>query len=177
MVSFTVAVLESVFREKTHLGQRNLAAASKKGPRIAQQRLNLFTHGFHQVLEERGALLVRLGRQRLHLQALDLGEPGVNEEGDAGTGQGAGGVRRGREERARVGVGEELRDDGRLGDDFAIVGQGGHEAPRVDLEVLWGARSVEVDDFFFKGLHDRAKMWMLVVRRGRCTCTAMYSLT
>ena len=51
----------------------------------------------------------------------------------------------------RVRVGEELRDNGRLGDDFAVVGDGGDETAGVDLQVFGGAGDAEVDDFFFEG--------------------------
>lgn len=49
-----------------------------------------------------------------------------------------------------VRVGEELRDDGRLGEDLAVVGQGRDKAARVDLEVLGGARGAEVDDLLLE---------------------------
>lgn len=51
----------------------------------------------------------------------------------------------------RVLVREELRDDGRLGDDLAVVRQGRDQAARVDLEILGGTRSIEVDDLFLEG--------------------------
>lgn len=50
-----------------------------------------------------------------------------------------------------MGVGEELGDNGRLGDNLAVVGEGGNEAARVNLEVGLGARGVEVDDLLLEG--------------------------
>lgn len=47
-------------------------------------------------------------------------------------------------------VGEELGDDGRFGDDLAVVGERGHEAAGVDLQVLGRARGAEVDDLLVK---------------------------
>lgn len=49
-----------------------------------------------------------------------------------------------------VRVGEKLRDDGRLGEDLAVVGQGRNKAARVDLEVLGGTRGAEVDDLLLE---------------------------
>lgn len=51
----------------------------------------------------------------------------------------------------RVQVGDELRDDARLGDDLVAVGKRGDETARVDLEVLCRARSGEVNDLLLVG--------------------------
>ena len=49
-----------------------------------------------------------------------------------------------------VRIGEKLRDDGRLGDDLAVVGQGRNQAARIHLEVLGATRRVEVDDLLLE---------------------------
>ena len=41
-------------------------------------------------------------------------------------------------------------DDSGFDNDFAVEGEGGDQAARVDGEVFRGARGVEVDDDFFK---------------------------
>lgn len=50
-----------------------------------------------------------------------------------------------------VGVRQEVRDNGRLDDDLAVVRECRDQASRVDLQVLRCARGVKVDDDFFKG--------------------------
>lgn len=141
-------------KKKPHFSKRERATPPKERARVGQQRLNLAGDGPDHVSEEVVALSVGFGRQRPHLQALDLGEPRVDEEGDAGAGQRAlGVVGRGREQVVGgVRVGQEGGDDGRLGEDGAVVRERWDEAARVDLQVCWRARGVEVDDFFFEGL-------------------------
>lgn len=50
---------------------------------------------------------------------------------------------------AGVRVGDELRYDGALWDDLAVVVDGGYEAARVDLQVPLVAGAVQVDDDLF----------------------------
>lgn len=51
----------------------------------------------------------------------------------------------------RIRVGEKLRDDRRLSDYLPVVEQGRDQAARVDLEVLWATRGIEVDDLLLEG--------------------------
>lgn len=106
----------------TYLSERELAAPTKERPSILQQRLNLLDDALYKLRRGLIGITVRPGEEGLEPEAVDLGEPRVDEEVDAGPGQGTVGVRRGRDEVGWVFVGEELRDDGRLGDYLAVVG-------------------------------------------------------
>lgn len=132
------------------LGEGQLVAPSEERPSILQQRLNLLGDALDELLRALTRVVRRLGEEGLEPEAVDLGEPRIDEEGDAGPGQCGVGIGGGREEVGWVRVGEELRDDGRLGDDFAVVGQGGDQAARVDLEVRGGTRDAEVDDLLLE---------------------------
>jgi len=89
----------------------------------------------------------------------DFSAPGVGEEADAGALQGGGrALFASRQERARESIGEELRYNRRLGDDFIlveearhVVGDGGDEAARVQVKVPLRARGGEVDNYFLVG--------------------------
>lgn len=145
---------EKKSKQKTHLGKGKLLAAAKERPRVPQQGLDLLHHGGDGGLRHGLGLLVAARGQELRDHAVDLGHVRVDEEGDARPAQGAAraagrgqqGVR-GR----RVGVGQELRHDGRLGDDLAVVGQRGDEAARVNLEVPRVPGPVERDDDLLEG--------------------------
>lgn len=52
---------------------------------------------------------------------------------------------------AGIRIGEELGDDGGLGDGLAVVNDGWDEAAGVDLQVLWGSGCAEINDFLLDG--------------------------
>lgn len=135
----------------TCLGEGQLIAPPEERPSILQQGLDLLGDALDKLLRVLLGVVGRLGKEGLEPEAVDLGEPRIDEEGDPGPGQWAIGVGGGRQEMGRVRVREELRHDGRLGDDFPVIRQGRNQTARVDLEVLGAARGVEVDDLLLKG--------------------------
>lgn len=137
-------------RSTACLGKGQLLAPPEERPSILQQRLNLLGDALDELLCALVGVFGRLGEEGLEPEAIDLAEPRIDEEGDTSPGQCAIGVGGGREEVGRVRVGEKLRDDGRLGEDLAVVGQGRNKAARVDLEVLGGTRGAEVDDLLLE---------------------------
>lgn len=137
--------------ESTHLSQGGLLAATEKRRRVSKQRLDLLDNRVGGRLANLGPGLVRLGRHALEDRGEDLGEEGVDEEADAGAAQGAVRGVGGREQVRGEGVGEELGDDGGFGDDLAVVRERGDEAAGVDLQVLFGAGFVEIDNLLFEG--------------------------
>ncbi|CCF42471.1 hypothetical protein CH063_12459 [Colletotrichum higginsianum] len=82
--------------------------------------------------------------------ASDFESCSLKSKGDARAAQGGVLGARDGHEVGRVGVGEELGDDGGLGDDLAVVRDGRHQAARVDAEVLGRARHREVDDLLLE---------------------------
>lgn len=65
----------------------------------------------------------------------DLADKGVDKEGDLGALDGSLGGVGGRKQVRGVGVGQELGHDGGLGDDGAVVGDGGDEAALDELDI------------------------------------------
>lgn len=81
---------------------------------------------------------------------LDLVRVGISKEANPRSDQRPIAVRGRGQKSVGIGVYEVLRDDGGLGDGLAIVDNGGNEASRVDLQILWGARSVQVNDLLLE---------------------------
>ena len=124
----------------SHLGECELVAAVEEGRSVGEERLNLLDDAGGSVFDHLLAHRRRVGE--LEDMRLNLGRPRIREEVDPCPGESTLGVRRRRQEVGRVGVGQELGDDGGLGDDLSVVGDGGHQAAGVDLEVLGGPRGV-----------------------------------
>lgn len=136
---------------REHLGQRQLVGAAKERRRAGQQGLELLGGGGHQALDGLGAVRLGLAKVGLLQVAADLADKGVGEEGDAGAGQGPLGIRRGRDQVRREGVGQKVGDHGRLGDDLVAVCERRHQTPWVHLQVLGRARYREVNDLLLIG--------------------------
>lgn len=85
---------------------------------------------------------VELGTGALHT--------GIHKEGNPRPRQRAIRVRRCRHQVRRVSIGKELSDNGRLGDDLAVVGQRRDETAWVDLEILGRARRGKINDLLLK---------------------------
>lgn len=117
---------QSYLRITTYLSKRQLLAAAEERVRIRQQRLNLLVHRSHPLLSLGLLLLVRSGAEDGEHERGDLGAPCIDEEIDAGADErGVRGAVGRREEVRREAVGEELRDNGGLGDDLVLeVGVG-----------------------------------------------------
>lgn len=78
----------------THLGQRKLLAAAKKGARVGEQGLDLLDDGGYDILGEGLGLFDRVSIQTLGVEAVDLGEPGVYEEGNSCASERSASIRR-----------------------------------------------------------------------------------
>lgn len=134
------------------LGEGQPLAAAEEGCGVLQERLELLDDGGGEVLGGGGPLGGPLGGELEPVgRGRELRDVGVDEEVDPRAAEGAAGLARGGDEVGGVGVGEELGDDGGLGEDLAIVGERGDEAAGVDGEVGLGAGDGEVDDFLLKG--------------------------
>lgn len=140
-------------RERTRedLGQSNLVAAPKVRLRVLQQRLNLLGDNVNKPSRNLIHLGFRLCELQFEQRRVGLAKVRVDEKVDACAAEGGVLASRGGDEVGRVGVGEELADDGGLCNDFAVIGEGRDEAARVDGQVLLCAGHREVDDFFLKG--------------------------
>lgn len=130
---------------RSHLSLRELVTAAKEGVRIGEQRLNLLDEGFDGFLGDRVSLRVDLGRVEAKYHRVDLGDVRVNKPGNLRAAERAARRVGRREQVRRIGVGQELRDDGGLNDNLAVVRQRGNQPARVDLEVFGRARRVQVD--------------------------------
>lgn len=111
-----------VFERNTHLCQSQAVTASEERPlSFLQQRLNLLSHGTNQGLCRFVSLLSR-GRAHAGPEVRNhLAKECIDEESQAGAVQGIlGRVGWGQQVR-RVGIGQELRDNGGFGDDVAVV--------------------------------------------------------
>lgn len=128
-------------RTNQHLHQGQLLAAPEEGTAARlrrENRLDFLLDGGDKGLAGIGALVLARGTQGGDEMRLDLGEEGVDEEGDPGTLECAFGGVGGGEEVRGMGVGEELGDDGGFGHDFAVVGYAGDKA------ALWGEGVLEL---------------------------------
>lgn len=129
-----------------------LIAAAEEGSCVLEKRLDLLDDTSKSIVSSLVDLVICLrsvdsrGDMRL-----DLARVGISKEANPGSDQSPIAVR-GRGQKSVVGIGvyEELGDDGGLGDGLAIVDNGGNEASRVDLQILWGARSVQVNDLLLE---------------------------
>lgn len=67
----------------TCLGERQLLAPPEERPSILQQRLDLLGDALDELLCALVGVFGRLGEEGLEPEAIDLGEPRIDEEGDA----------------------------------------------------------------------------------------------
>jgi hypothetical protein len=129
-----------------------LIAAAEEGSCVLEKRLDLLDNSSKSIVSSLVDLIVCLRSvDSPSDMRLDLGRVGISKEADPRSDQSPIAVR-GRGQKSVVGIGiyEELGDDGGLGDGLAIVDNGGNEASWVDLQILWGARSVQVNDLLLE---------------------------
>lgn len=120
--SLSRGVLISSYFSKSHL-----VASTEKRPRIFQQRLDFLGYNVDKIPADLLLLFLCVLQQRLEREAARLGEPRVDEVADAGACQCP--LGRDGEQGRGVLVGEELRNDARLGDDFAVKVYARDKAP------------------------------------------------
>jgi len=154
---------------ESYLSQGQTVAAAEEGAlAVHEQRLDFLDDGLDELLRGSIPLLLRGGTDAGKEVRHNLADEGVDEEGHAGAVEGVLYGSRLGEEVGRMGVSQELGDNGGLGDDVAIVREGrdqtalqqkewlaecleglprGCRRPyRVDLQVPRLTRLVQVDD-------------------------------
>lgn len=109
------------------LSERHLAAASKERRSILEQRVHLLRYNVDKGLREL-LFLFTISLEDLEPEAAGFGEPSVDEEVDAGAGQGVLGVAGGGKDVRWVCICKECRNDARLCDNLAIEVNGWYKA-------------------------------------------------
>jgi hypothetical protein len=121
--------------QKIYLSERKTAGTAKERSSIWEQGFDLLGNS---IGKSNTSILLLLSRdpQDREEQRMDLCEVCINEEVDSSALQGSAGLRAGLHKVRRVGVYEELGDDGGFGDDFSIVGEWRDEAAGVNCQVF-----------------------------------------
>lgn len=107
-----------------------------------------------------------VGEDRRIKILVGLAKVRIHKVPDSESLQGTSRVGAGLEEGAGVRVREELRDETRLGQHTAIVGEGGHHPTRVDGKIVWCARDGDVDEICVKFQSKFAKRDLSAMRKG-----------